>query len=506
MSITASKAVETALRLGQVKGAETPLSNTEIRDGVESLNRMIAQIQAEGIDFGQGPVTESQTLSNIPDYALDYIINQLAARLAPEYGFPPSDFLIASIGAAKRVVIKQINNKLVGQSGTYQDIIYGAFQLLNAKSLDEPLQEREFINAIPVLNDLIDELNSDGFQIGIANPNAELSSFHNIDSAYWSWLKSYLALKLCTQYPSNENEKLKIMVQEGRRSAVTKLNSKAVGTEGTYQNLIYGAIELLDLKERMSPVTDQEITNALPTLNDLMLSLESKGFELGYSLAGNSTGALHNLPDWCYGWIKAELAARLAPQYGSQPNESIALMVQEGVKNAITRINSKAVGVEGTARNLIYSSIELLSGKMGEKPITETEIKNCIPLLNDLILGMESKGFHLGYQVNEEFDLDLDHNLPDWCLGWIKAQLAIIISTQLLLPVSDQLVAIAASGERNAYMRYGDTIKAEYPETLPTGGKYGYYYRNEADGALLTGGDNFLLDDEGEILTGDDYG
>lgn len=384
---TSDEMVSNALKLIGVKGGETPLSALELSDGMATLNRMALQLNEEGFELGFTVLTSGSDTVTIPDYSEEYFTNQLAARLAPEYSAEVPVFLTDAIQSSRRVVVRA-------------------------------------------------------------------------------------------------------------------LNSKAVGLTGTIRNLIYSAIEALNVKAAAEPLTTTEIENGLPKYNDLVNELAGSGFETG-ATTGATIDDNHDISSYAISWYKSQLAARIAPSYGVDLNQTIISLLDSGRRVSVTTQNSKAVGLLGTYQNIIYGAIEMLNAKSGESPITTVELQNAMPVLNDVILSIESKSINLGYQINNTSVLTGNHELPDWSWGWIKAELAIRLSSSYGVPANDNVITAAREGLSNAYMRLYDAPSVNLPSTLPTGDAYGSFYGDPTKDALLTGSNDFLLDDENNILLGE---
>ena len=94
---TSDEVVRNALLLIQVINSETPISTTESDDGRSALNRLQFQLEAEGFELGFTPLSAGGDTVTIPDYAEDFITNQLAARLAPQYINETPTFLTEAI-------------------------------------------------------------------------------------------------------------------------------------------------------------------------------------------------------------------------------------------------------------------------------------------------------------------------------------------------------------------------------------------------------------------------
>ena len=215
---TAQTFIESALRKIQIKGAETPLSTQELTDGLEVLNDMGAQLEVEGFELGFTTLSVVGDTVTVPAYSNEFYKLQLAARLATEYAVPFNDSLVASLQAARRSVIRELNRKAVGQSGTFQNIIYGAFELSGVKSGQEPISTTEITNALPMLDDLIYELESDGFRLNYS-PASAITESHGLPDWSWSWIKATLAARIASSLSMPPNEVAMALSQKGEKAA-----------------------------------------------------------------------------------------------------------------------------------------------------------------------------------------------------------------------------------------------------------------------------------------------
>lgn len=83
---TARKIIERAFSKIGVKAAESPLSPSEIEDGLDSLNDLLNTWNSTGELKGVSPVQDVGTDLQEPDYATMALKSSLAIILAGEYG------------------------------------------------------------------------------------------------------------------------------------------------------------------------------------------------------------------------------------------------------------------------------------------------------------------------------------------------------------------------------------------------------------------------------------
>ena len=218
---TAQTFIESALRKLQVKGAETPLSAQELTDGLEVLNDMGAELEAEGFELGYTELAAEGDTVTIPAYANAYYKLQLAGRLSPEYlagGIPT--FLVELIQSARRIVVRELNSRQVGVSGAYQNIIFAAIEMSGAKSGNEPISAIEVTNALPALDDLMTTLESNGFRMGYQISNGtNITDLSGLPDWSWGWIKAELAARLSITWGVPVNSVVAGMIQEGHRQA-----------------------------------------------------------------------------------------------------------------------------------------------------------------------------------------------------------------------------------------------------------------------------------------------
>lgn len=270
----------------------------------------------------------------------------------------------------------------------------------------------------------------------------------------------------------------------------------------TSDQMVSNALRLLGVKGGETPLSTTELSDGMGSLNRLGAQLEEEGFELGFTTLTTGSDAV-TVPAYSEDFYTNQLAARLSNEYQVEVSAFLVEAIKASRRVVVRKLNSKAVGQTGTYQDIIYGAIEMLSVKTAAEPITTTELQNAMPALNDVMLNIESKSINIGYQINTTTTLTGKHELPDWTWGWIKAELAIRISSAYGVPPNENVVSAAREGLSNAYMRLYDAPTVNLPETLPTGDAYGSFYGNPTKDALLTGSNDFLLDDNGNIVLGD---
>jgi len=103
----ASEFINKAYSLIGVKPAGVSLTTDEIATGIESLNDMLSEWTATGINIGYTKVSAATGETSLPDWAVRAVKYELAAALAPEFGRVLSP-AFADIGTlAKAAVIQK---------------------------------------------------------------------------------------------------------------------------------------------------------------------------------------------------------------------------------------------------------------------------------------------------------------------------------------------------------------------------------------------------------------
>jgi len=267
----------------------------------------------------------------------------------------------------------------------------------------------------------------------------------------------------------------------------------------TAQTFIESALRKIQIKGAETPLSVQELADGLEVLNDMGAQLEAEGFELGYTTLA-TTGDTVTIPAYSNEFYKLQLAARLATEYAVEFNTSLVESLKAARRAVVRELNRRSIGTAGTYQNIIYGAFELSGVKSAMEPISSVEQTNAIPRLNDLIFELESKGFRLSYQPGST-EITESHGLPDWSWSWIKATLAMRLSSSFSIEPNQVVLRMAADGEAAAYQRFGIVPVVEYPATLPIGTSdrwsWDDFYGDPAHNDINTGTGGYLLDDEG---------
>lgn len=105
----ASKLIERALGVIQVRASEQPITAAEMNTGVEYLNDMMASWDSISRSFGYTKVTNPDDETNIPDWANRAVIFNLGVEMAPEYGKTVDQILYKRAEDSLRILRNRIN-------------------------------------------------------------------------------------------------------------------------------------------------------------------------------------------------------------------------------------------------------------------------------------------------------------------------------------------------------------------------------------------------------------
>lgn len=85
---TALEVINRAFSIIGIRSSEVDLTDNEIADGIETLNDMMTEQAADGLQLGFAKVIDKTDDIEVPDWSLAAIKSNLAVRLAPEYDRP----------------------------------------------------------------------------------------------------------------------------------------------------------------------------------------------------------------------------------------------------------------------------------------------------------------------------------------------------------------------------------------------------------------------------------
>lgn len=85
----------------------------------------------------------------------------------------------------------------------------------------------------------------------------------------------------------------------------------------TARKIINRAASYIGVKREGSPLTDEEYTDSLDTLNDFIYELQSRNVKFQITAVENVDDDIEEF-DWTSSFIKSQLALRLAPEFSVQ--------------------------------------------------------------------------------------------------------------------------------------------------------------------------------------------
>jgi hypothetical protein len=109
----------------------------------------------------------------------------------------------------------------------------------------------------------------------------------------------------------------------------------------TALDIINRSMSLIGVKSSGVDLSDDEINDAIESMNDMMLALDVEGIRLGYDVVTSSSDEI-TAPDWSYGMMKYNLALLLADEYNKNVTQSLATFANKYmmvVRNRIVNIS-----------------------------------------------------------------------------------------------------------------------------------------------------------------------
>ena len=97
------------------------------------------------------------------------------------------------------------------------------------------------------------------------------------------------------------------------------------------REVIIDALEDLVVQQDEAPIEASEAQAAIRFLNDMMTMLDAQGVTLGYTVVSSLSDTV-TIPAGALMGVKANLAIALAPKYGRQITQELALRASEGMK------------------------------------------------------------------------------------------------------------------------------------------------------------------------------
>ncbi len=104
----------------------------------------------------------------------------------------------------------------------------------------------------------------------------------------------------------------------------------------TALDIINRSLSKIGVKSAGITLTDDEISDSISELNDMMTELDASGIKLGYTIISSSTDEI-TTPDWTWGAIRSNLAIRLAPEYGAAISQALVTQAIDGYNTILQR-------------------------------------------------------------------------------------------------------------------------------------------------------------------------
>lgn len=111
-------------------------------------------------------------------------------------------------------------------------------------------------------------------------------------------------------------------------------------------DIINPAMSLIGVKIAGVDLTDDEITSAIRTLNNMMTSLDRSGIRLSYSIIEDKDDVITS-PDWSFQMMESRLAANLSIEYNKNLTTALAIRIDEDmsiVRNSVVSISQPIFG------------------------------------------------------------------------------------------------------------------------------------------------------------------
>lgn len=187
-----------------------------------------------------------------------------------------------------------------------------------------------------------------------------------------------------------------------------------------------------------------EAPKALAELNAMMASWASQGVDVGYSTALTMTSTLPLKQDFVAG-TKAMLAVQLAESVGQKLPQATVQAAERGWQ--MLRVAYQIV-------------------------------PNALTALNDMMFGWAADGVdisHSAYLIGSTFALDSEYE------AGTKAMLAVRMSSEFGMPISQQVMASAANGWERLQAAYIEAPEASFDEALTYMPSQRYFYGATSD-------------------------
>ena len=220
---------------------------------------------------------------------------------------------------------------------TAQQVIDGAFDKLSLRDIETSVSGTELTNAITILNDVMEQLELDGYGLGWTTITAG-SDTVTVDNGEINFVKTQLAGRLAQLNEMPISQALAEDFIAAKKSVIRGLNEFDISLEtaSTAGYFIKCAFNILNAKSLETPISAKQLNSAVSYLNDLMAEYEAKGLLYGYnevSGLADDTG----LPSTSYPLVKSALALKLSSMIGIPVNNEVVKLFKDAEKAVYMR-------------------------------------------------------------------------------------------------------------------------------------------------------------------------
>lgn len=376
----ALQSIKRAYRLLTVIDPDEDLTATQSAIGVEVLNDMLNQWQADGLAIGFTPLVSITDTLTVPADTLEAIAQNLACKLAPEFGVAIPDWL--GKDAQRNYVSVQLGVITATGTATALNLIYRAYRLAKPGLTATPIMSSEGIQA---LNEMMSTWQDNGLESAYV-PITALTDTPIITASNRDAVIYGLALRIADQSPTPPDASLQQKAADGYQRAVQALVDDTSST--TAEGLIYRAYRIAKV-----PLTTLrvKVLDAIRALNAMMALWQQNGLEPDYV----PVTALSDTPDITPGNLEAVvygLAVRIADQTSIPADKTVVALAQGGYTAALEAL-ADATNTD-IALALIYRAY-----RIAKIPLSSSRIKptDGLVALNEMMARWESNGLALGW-------------------------------------------------------------------------------------------------------------
>lgn len=105
----------------------------------------------------------------------------------------------------------------------------------------------------------------------------------------------------------------------------------------TAEDIINSALSKIGVRNREVPLTDNQISDSIDELNDMMTQWDSDGIALGYTIISDKDDTI-TTPDWSHAAMKSNLGGRLAPAFGQSISGTLGAQIINDFKSLQDRV------------------------------------------------------------------------------------------------------------------------------------------------------------------------